>query len=83
MRDGKHFLIAGLVIAALFASYLGAYFLTAEYIDVGSNRPMYLVRYRVGSISLYRFASFFEPARRIDDCCFRGRNGTVMDFGTP
>jgi len=88
MRDKKHFGVAGcgvagLVMAAALAGYFGAYFLTADYIDVGDNTPLYLVRYRFGSVSLHRFASFFEPARRVDDSWFRRRHAAVVDYRIP
>src|SRR5262245_56418156 len=73
--------VAAAVLLPLF--YFGAYFLAADYVDVGDNTPLYLVRYRVGSVSLHRFAFFFEPARRIDDLCLRQRDGAVMDYRTP
>jgi hypothetical protein len=74
---------SGLVIAAALAGYLGAYWLAADYVDVGSNTPLYLVRYRVGPVSLRCFAPCFEPARRVDDLCIRRRHGTVVDWKTP
>lgn len=46
MRDKRHFEIAGLVMAVALAGYIGAYFLTADYVDVGDNTPMYVVQYR-------------------------------------
>jgi hypothetical protein len=70
--------VAAVVLVPLL--YFGAYFLAADYVDVGSNTPMYLMRYRVGSVSLDRFASFFEPARRVDDLCFRQRGATVVGW---
>ena len=73
--------VAAVVFLPLF--YFGAYFLTADYVDVGDNAPLYLVRYRVGPVSLDRFAYFFEPARCIDELCFRQRHAAVMDWRTP
>ena len=76
-------ILIGLVMAVTLTGYFGAYFLAANHIDVGDNTPMYLVRYRVGSVSLHHLAFFFEPARRVDDLCFRRRHATVMDWRTP
>lgn len=73
--------VAAVVLLPLF--YFGAYYLTADYVDVGDNTPLYLVRYRVGTVSLHRFAFFFEPARRIDELCFRQRHAAVIDWSTP
>jgi hypothetical protein len=83
MHHKKPFTVVGLVMAAMLTAYFGAYFLAADYVDVGSNTPLYLVRYRVGPVSLHRFASFFEPARRLDELCFRPGPATVMDWRTP
>jgi hypothetical protein len=44
---------------------------------------MYLLRYRIGSVSLHRLSSFFEPARRLDELCLRRRQTLVVDYGTP
>ena len=83
MRDIKHFGLAALVMAVALTAYFGVYLLVADYVDCGSNSPLYLVRYRIGPVSLHRLSSFFEPARRIDDLCFRHRHGIVMDWATP
>jgi hypothetical protein len=83
MRQKRHFEIVGLVMAVLLTGYLGAYFLAADYLDAGNSTPKYWVQYRVGSIYLQRFAPFFEPARRIDDLCFRRRHGRVICWQTP
>lgn len=83
MHDKRRFGVIGLVIAVALTGYFGAYFLAADYVDLGDNAPLYLVRYRVGSVSLHRFAAFFEPARRVDDLCFRRRRATVIDWWTP
>jgi len=69
---------ACLAVVTAIAVYFGGYFLAADYVDFGDNIPNYLVQYRLGSLSLDRFAGFFEPARRIDDRCFRHRHGSVM-----
>lgn len=82
MHRRKYLTIIGLVMAATLIDYLGAYFLAADYVDVGDSTPYYLVRYRVGFVSLHRFASFFEPARHIDESCFQKRRGAVMDWET-
>jgi hypothetical protein len=79
MRDMKHFGLVALVMGFALIAYFGMYFLAADYVDFGDNAPVYLVRYRIGSVSLHRLSSFFEPARRVDDLCFRRRHATVMD----
>ena len=73
--------VAAVVLLPLF--YFGAYFLTADYVYVGDNAPLYLVQYRVGPVSLHRFACFFEPARRIDELCFRQRHAAVINGSVP
>jgi len=83
MREKRYFGVAILVIAFVITGYFGVYFLAADYISVGYSRPAYLVRYRIGSVSLQRLAVFFEPARHIDDLCFRRRHATVIDPRTP
>ena len=85
MRDKNHFGVVTLVLgfALAITGYFGVYFLAADYADYGDSTPAYLVRYRIGSVSLHRFSSFFEPARRVDDLCFRRRHATVMDWRTP
>lgn len=83
MRRTRAFATAGLMAAAVLSGHLGTYFLVADHVDVGSNTPLYLVRYRVGAVSLHRFAPFFEPARRVDDFCLRRRRATVIDWRTP
>ena len=79
MNDKRHPGVMALLIGAVLAGYFGAYFVAAEYIDVGDNRPMYLVQYSIGPVRLHGFAFFFEPARRIDDLCFRHKRGFVVD----
>ena len=79
MREKRHFGVAGFLFGLVLAGYFGAYFLAADYIDVGSNTPLYLVRYRVGSVSGHRLASFFEPARRVDELCFRRKRAVVLE----
>ncbi len=69
--------VVSLAIGALLAVYFGAYFLTSEYVDIGINVPLYLVRYRAGSVSFDRLATFFEPARRVDEMCFRRKHAAV------
>lgn len=70
-----------LALAAAVASYFGAYLLAADYMDVGDQRPMYILSYRIGSHSLYGLRSFFEPARRVDDF-LRGRRALVVRGGS-
>jgi hypothetical protein len=79
----RHFGHVVLVLSIALMGYFGAYFLAADYINVGSNTPLYLVRYRVGSVSLHRLAFFFGPARRVYDLCFRRRPAAVMNWRTP
>ena len=69
-----------LVLVLCLGLYFCAYFLSAQYVDVGDNAPHYLVRYRIGSHSLQRFATLFEPARVIDDTLLRRRHADVFDF---
>jgi hypothetical protein len=83
MHHKKYNGIVGLVAVVALGGYFGAYFLAADYMDVGSNNPMYLLRYRIGSVSLHRLSSFFEPARRLDELCLRRRQTLVVDYGTP
>ena len=71
-------LVVMLSIAFGGAAYFGAYFLAADYVDVGSNRPLYLLRYRIGSHSLHGLAGVFEPARRVDEALFRRRDATLF-----
>lgn len=80
MRYLQLFLVVGLAIALVATSYFGAYFLVADYVDVGDNVPLYLLRYRIGTISLPGFDSFLEPARQVDDSILRGRNATVIEW---
>ena len=75
--------VAALGLAFALVGYFGAYFAAADHVDVGSNVPMYLVRYRIGSVSLDRCAFIFEPARRVDELCFRHRHAVVIDWKTP
>lgn len=63
--------VAVVVLLPLF--YFGTYFLAADYVDVGDNAPLYVLRYRLGAVSLDRVAFLFEPARRMDEWCFRRR----------
>lgn len=83
MHDKKRTGTVGLVIVFALAAYFEAYFLAADHVDVVSNTPMYLLRYRVGSVSLHRIAPVFESARRLDDLCFQRRNAVVLDQATP
>ena len=83
MREKRHFTVGALLLALMVIGYFGAYFLCADYISVGYSRPAYLVRYRAGAVSLDRFAVLFEPARRLDDLCFRHRHAVVLDGRTP
>jgi hypothetical protein len=85
MRHQKPLRLVGLILVTALAlgSYFCSYFLAADYVDVGDNTPMYLVRYRFGSVSLHHLAFFFEPARRIDELCFRRKHAAVMDWQTP
>ena len=85
MRDKRDFGIAAFVVGVvlMLTAYFAVYFLAADYVDFGDNTPLYLVRYRIGSVSLDRLSPFFEPARRVDDLCFRRRHATVMDWRTP
>jgi hypothetical protein len=69
-----------LTLSLVVATYFGAYFLAADYVDVGDNNPMYLLRYRIGSHSLQDVASAFEPARWIDESLLRRRHATLIDF---
>jgi hypothetical protein len=74
----KLFMAVALTLAFKVIAYFGAYFIAADYVDFGDNRHIYLLRYRIGAHSLDGCCSFFEPARRIDDFCFRGRNAAFV-----
>jgi hypothetical protein len=73
MRSKGKLSVVTLAVGFFVAAYFSGYFLTADYVDVGDQRPLYLLRYRIGSHSLDRLSSFFEPARRIDALCIRRR----------
>jgi hypothetical protein len=78
--NGKHDLLL-LALATAVAGYFGAYFFAADYTDIGDQRPLYLLSYRIGSHSLYGFRSFFEPARRVD-AFLRGRSAIIVSGGS-
>lgn len=82
MHDKKYFGLVGLVIAIAVAGYFGAYFLAANYTDFGDNAPLYLVEYRVGSVSLHRVSFLFEPARRVDELWLRRKHAAVINWQT-
>ncbi len=71
MKSGMNLAFALIVVA--IALYLGAYFALVERIDVGSNVPLYCLRYRCGSLDLTRHSSIFEPARLLDEQLIRPR----------
>ncbi|MEY2407561.1 MAG: hypothetical protein QOF48_231 [Verrucomicrobiota bacterium] len=49
MRFKKKFSAMILALGFALAVYLCGYFLAADYVDVGDQRPMYLLSYRIGS----------------------------------
>jgi hypothetical protein len=76
---------------AVLAAYLGLYFASAKFVNVGDSVDHYIVSYRCGPFSLSRGWWFFEPARWIDESVvrrsYRDRtsfmrkpDGTVVDF---
>jgi hypothetical protein len=77
MKKSLH--IAIITIALSFGAYFGAYFLAADYRDIGSNSPAYILRYRIGSLSLKGLAKVFEPARVVDERWFRRRSAIMID----
>jgi hypothetical protein len=79
--NGKLGLMLVLALATAVGGYFGAYFLAADYTDMGDQRPMYLLSYRIGSHSLYGLRSFFEPARRVD-AFLRGRPAVIVSGGS-
>jgi len=80
MSSKSQFSIGVLIVNFALAAYFGAYFLSARYVDVGDNTPVYLLQYRIGSHSLQSLSGIFEPARRVDECLFRRRHATPLDF---
>ena len=83
MNSKRKFSVALLALGFTVAAYFGAYFLAADYVDVGDQRPLYLLSYRVGSHSLHGLSSFFEPARRIDALCIRRRSAAIVSARAP
>ena len=75
----KSFHIGTIIIALCIGGYFGAYFLSADYKDIGSNTPVYILRYRIGSLSLKGLAKMFEPARLVDERFFRRRSAAMID----
>jgi hypothetical protein len=83
MRSKGKFSVAILALGVAVVIYFGAYFLAADYVDVGDQRPVYLLSYRIGSHSLYGLSSFFEPARRFDALCIRRRPAVIVSARAP
>ena len=72
--------IAITIIALSMGGYFGAYFLLADYRDIGDSPPIYVLQYRIGSLSLQGLAPVFEPARRIDENFFRHHKKILLEF---
>jgi hypothetical protein len=80
MNPKSEYSIGALTVGFTLAAYFGAYFLTADYVDVGDNQPIYLLQYRIGSHSLQALSAVFEPARRVDENLLRRRHSTQLGF---
>lgn len=77
MKKSLHIAIITIILS--FGAYFGAYFLSADYRDIGSNFPVYVLRYRIGPVSLNGLAKVFEPARVVDERFIRRRSAALID----
>jgi len=59
-----------LTLSFLSVTYFGVYFLAADYVDVGDNNPMYLLRYRIGRFSLQHAAAHSSQREGLMKPCF-------------